>query len=190
LIIAANLRQSQELAAANMLPEDIDARDTYSDDDVKAAAELEDGQLVPNSATKRGRYLVYLFAMPDGRIGKDALLINDKGDLELPDRPDTPERASLRASVKAARKVDDAKQKAEEIIAKAREEAQRIIQEAAAKAEEQRRDDHAKNVKKAQEQDDPGPAHADLSTSGGRQGKPGLRVKAEADTREPRGKRA
>jgi hypothetical protein len=152
LIMAASLRQSPELQAANLLPENIEARGKFSDDDVKKAADLDDDQLLPNSHTVRGQYLVYLFEMPDGRVGKDALLI-DGDKLSAPDRPETPERASLRASVNANRKVREAQADADEIIAKAKEEAAQILADAAAKAEKERSDDLKEASKAIDEQE-------------------------------------
>lgn len=152
LILASQLRQSPELAAANLLPENIERRGDFDFAAVAKAAELDDDSLIDHSWTVRGNYLTYLFEMPDGRVGKDALLI-DGDSLSLPDREETPERAALRAQVSANNKVREAESEAQRIVREAREEASRIVQEAADKAKSERADE-AKKAAKASGKDD------------------------------------
>lgn len=102
--------------------------------EVAEAAGIEKVQ----AATLRGEdYVVFSFELPDGRIGKDVLYVDEDGALEAPEREDTPERAALRAQVQSTRHLRAARSEADTILADARAEAERILKEAADKAAEQ-----------------------------------------------------
>lgn len=148
LIDANNLRYSTELVAAQMLPGDPERTAEFDHAEVAKIADLEEENLLAFEV--HGEYLVYIFEGHDGRTGKDILHIDD-GDLVAPERADTPQRAALRASVEAAKAVNDAKGEADKVLADARAEAAKIIADAAAEAEATRveaAEDAAKQAEK------------------------------------------
>lgn len=112
------------------------------------------------AATLRGEdYVVFSFELPDGRIGKDTLYVDENGALEAPERQDTPERAALRAQVQSTRHLRSARAEADQILADARAEAERILQQASADAAERAAEEKAK-VAEANAGDRPAAPHS------------------------------
>jgi hypothetical protein len=185
---AVALRQTPELAEANLLPEDIEARGQWSNEDAEEAAGLPKGTV--KGVTKRGNYLVYVYEVND-RAGKDALLIED-GELTLPDDEETPQRAALQAKAQAAAAVKDAEAEAAEIIRKAQEKAAKIVSEAAEGANEEQREAAVKTAEKVEKEGEPKAAEprGGNSNAGDNAGRTGTRKPSEKEDVKPSDKQS
>lgn len=164
LINANNLRYSEDLTAANMLPLDQKATEKLDSDKIAKTADVDEvlGYAV------RGKYVVYVAESPDGRTYKD-VLVRDGDKLNQPEDDNSPQRAEFRARAEAAQSVREAKAEGEKILAEARQEANETIakaqQEAEEKAAEARSDAQEASEKEAQAQESGARKRSKASTS-------------------------
>lgn len=135
LIEANNLRYSEVLNAAQLTAPDPDRDEDFDAAAIAKVADIDEKNIVAHAV--RGNYLVFAYEAPDGRVHKEALLIEDDK-LVASDEQDSPARAQIRAAVEAANAVQNARSEAEQVIADAEAKAAEIIQKASQEAEEQR----------------------------------------------------
>lgn len=146
------LRYSGALYEANLHRTDPEGVKEFTRDDVAKASGYESKQIL--DFAKRGGFITYVFEI-EGRVGKDALVIDDNGNLEAESAEANPRRAALQASIESQQTIQRAKEEAARILREAQEEANQQLAEAAQKrreAEEEAAAEAREELEKQREQ--------------------------------------